>query len=270
MTTFTERVFRSIGRHFVTLSCVASPPGSHYESLHVYSGFLIEVSGLWLYVTAGHVLREIESALDAGYKLSVWRLDDQTAGNSFEGKAIPIDFDIDRWIVLEDEEIGLDYAALPLDDLYRLGFEAGNASPFGKRSWGDHVARADHWVVVGLPNETVDYDGESTIQGRVVVALLEPTEPPRMAGARKENKFYARLKDGYEEYVTNIQGMSGGPIVALTNANNEWRYAVIGVQSGWYSSIRTISACPISSFGSALEALVDETIELTGKGIHAP
>ena len=265
MANFTERVFKSIGRHFVTLSCVASPPGSDDEKLHVYSGFLIEVSGLWLYVTAGHVLREIQEAITAEYKLSVWRLDDQTAGDQFGGVAIPIDFNLDRWIIVEDEDIGLDYAAMFLDDFYRRGFEAGNALPIGKDVWSDYVTEVDYWVVVGLPAETVDYDGDTIIRGRVVLVPLEPAEPPEMAGEAQNNKFYAKLADGYEDYVTNIKGMSGGPIVALKKCGQEWRYSVIGVQSGWYSNIRTISACPISSFGNEVETLVAEALELTDK-----
>ena len=103
-----ERFMRSVGRHFVTLSCVQTVPNTSGEKILVFSGFLADVGGVWFYVTAGHILRRIQSALSAGTKFDVWRLGDQTAGNRFNNTAIPFAFDIDRWGVIENDEIGLD------------------------------------------------------------------------------------------------------------------------------------------------------------------
>jgi hypothetical protein len=136
MSNLGQRVARSVGRHFVTLSCVQLPPGDVPERVLVFSGFLMEVGGVWFYVTAGHVLRGIESAVRQGYTFDVWRLDDQTAGNSFGGAAIPFHFDPAQWLVVRDECAGIDYAATPLDALYRRQLEAGGAIPLGSSVWG--------------------------------------------------------------------------------------------------------------------------------------
>ena len=47
---------RNAGRHFVSLSCVQQRPDGD-ESVIVFSGFIAEIQGEWVYVTAGHILR---------------------------------------------------------------------------------------------------------------------------------------------------------------------------------------------------------------------
>lgn len=254
-TSLTQRFFRTVGRHFVTLSCVQRLPGETEEKIFVFSGFLIETGDAWFYVTAGHILRSVRAAIVAGATFDVWRLDDQTAGNRYKGIAVPYAFDLDRWLVIEDEEFGLDYAAVPLETMYCLQLQAGNAVPIAKDAWGDHVTEHDQWALVGVPSESVGYDQRTIITGRVVVIPLEEAEEPEGAGRKAENQFYARLKDMGN--VKDIDGMSGGPVFALKKVDTEWKYTVIGVQSGWYPSAQIIAACPISSFGVAIAEAVE-------------
>ncbi len=88
-----------------------------------------------------------------------------------------------------------------------------------------------------------------------MVIPLEEAEEPEGAGRKAENQFYARLKDMGN--VKDIDGMSGGPVFALKKVDTEWKYTVIGVQSGWYPSAQIIAACPISSFGVAIAEAVE-------------
>jgi hypothetical protein len=257
---------KSVGRHLVTLSCVQRAPGSSVEKAFVFSGFLIEAGGLWFYVTAGHILRDIRIALAQGATFDIWRLGDQTAGNAFQDTAIPFDFNIDHWSVIEDEALGMDYAATVLDGLYCRQLEAGGASPISKGAWSDYVTEHDSWALVGIPSESVSYDGESLIRARVVVAPLEPTDAPSQAGLKATNQFFARLKDDTAGILKDVDGMSGGPVFALKKFEGKWRYSVIGVQSGWYKQLRVIAACPITSFALALENIVLESRALIKKG----
>lgn len=255
MSSLSERFFKTVGRHFVTLSCVQRQPGKDEEKVHVFSGFLVKASGVWFYVTAGHILRDIRESLAVGGEFDIWRLDDQTAGNRFKGAAIPYVFDINRWLVIEDEEIGLDYAAVPLDTFYCRQLKAGGAIPIGKEAWGDHVTEHDQWALVGIPSETVAYYQENIITAGIVVMPLEHAEEPTKAGRKAENQFYARLTDLGN--VKDMDGMSGGPVFALKEVEGKWKYKVIGVQSSWYRNARTIAACPFASLGAVLEELVE-------------
>ena len=253
-----ERFMKTVGRHFVTLSCVQTLPGAATEKILVFSGFLAEVTGVWFYVTAGHILRDIRAALSAGAKFDIWRLGDQTADNPFIDTAIPYAFDVERWLVIEDEENGLDYAAIVLEDIYVKLLKAGGAIAIDKTAWGDHITEHDHWALAGIPSETVSYDGKTIITARVAVAPIEQTDEPAIAGPKAQNQFYGRLKGDSTGVVKDIDGMSGGPIFALKYVQNIWKYTVIGVQSSWYPNSRIVAACPFSSLGLALEQLISD------------
>ncbi|WCM78271.1 hypothetical protein M5C94_22660 [Acidovorax sp. GBBC 712] len=69
----------------------------------IFSGFLAEVAETWVYVTAGHILRDIRKAIDAGLSFDIWRLGDQTAGHDFKDTGVPFQFELDEWLVIEDE-----------------------------------------------------------------------------------------------------------------------------------------------------------------------
>ena len=251
-----ERFLRTAGRHFVTMSCMQTLPKSSAEHVAFFSGFVIAVDEVWFYVTAGHVPRSIQSAMAAGTKFDIWRLGDQTARGPFKDTGIPFDYVADQWVVVEDDAVGLDYAALPLRDLYRQALELGGVLPIRKDAWGDHVTEYDQWVLVGVPAETVTHDGKSHITAKVVSVALKETEAPDGAGAKADNQFYGRLIEGSETVVKNVEGMSGGPIFATKKIGETIKYKVIGVQSAWYRPSRTIAACPFSSFGLSLENAV--------------
>jgi hypothetical protein len=254
---FNERFMHSVGRHFVTLSCVQFL-AENKERVLVFSGFLVEAGGVWFYITAGHILRDLRDAIGKGAKFDVWRLGDQTAPRKerFKDSGIPYDFDINRWLVLADDSVGLDYAAVPLRMLDCKQLAAGDAEPISRIAWGDYVTEHDQWALVGVPSETVSYDGKTLITARAVVAPLVQVDPP-IQDAKVQNRFFGQLKDDSERVVKDIDGMSGGPIFALKKIEGTWKYHVIGVQSAWYPRLRIIAACPFSSLGFELEKVVE-------------
>lgn len=270
MSDLTRRVARTVGKHFVTLSCVRHPPDDSPEKVFVFSGFVVDVMGEWFYVTAGHILRDIRTALSSGCSFDVWRLDDQTAGNRFNGMAVPYEFDVDRWLVLRDDVTGLDYAAVHLDAFYRRQLEAGEVTAIANDAWSDHATEHDYWVLVGIPSESVDYDGKTIITARVVVSPLTPTKEPISAGDKALNQFYAKPIEGSERFFNDPDGMSGGPVFALKKQEEQWLYGVIGVQSAWYPTSKTLAICPFSSFGSALEEIVAEARAIQNQSEEVP
>lgn len=261
----TQRVVQTVGKHFVTLSCIQYPSGNLPEKELVFSGFIVDVLGEWFYVTSGHILRDIHTAINSNSSFDRWRLDDQTAGNRFNGKAIPYDFVKEDWLVIEDKESGLDYAAVHLRPLYRLQLEAGGVTAISRNTWSDHVTEADHWILLGIPSESVEYDGETLIKGRVVMSPLVHADEPALAGEKAKNQFYAKPADSSEKFFEDADGMSGGPVFALKKVNEQWLYGAIGIQSGWYKESRTLTICPFSSFGIALEEVVAEARVIQAK-----
>lgn len=265
MIDLTERAFKSVARHFVSLSCMQHVPRLGELKTLVFSGFLIDVEGVWVYVTAGHIIRDIRRALDAGYTFDRWRFDDQSAGNSFNGMAVPMHFDIDRWLVIENAETGLDYAATLVDGLIREALDRGGALPLGKAAWGNQLTPRDHLALVGVPSETVSYDGGARISARLMFVPLEPADEPEAAGQKVHNQFYARLKADPSNCLGDVDGMSGGPVFAFRtdNEHGHCKYHVVGIQSAWYPSARTIAACPFSSFALELEKVIREALAVS-------
>lgn len=270
MTDLTRSFAQMVGRHFVTLSCVQYLPADAGEKILVFSGFVVDVSGEWFYVTAGHILRDIRTAISSGSSFDVWRLDDQTAGNRFNGMAVPYEFDVEEWLVLRDEITGLDYAGVHLSNFYRRQLEAGEVTAIARNAWSDHATKHDYWVLVGIPSETVAYDGKTIITARVVVSPLTPAEEPVFAGEKAQNQFYAKPADGSEYFFSDPDGMSGGPVFALKKQREQWVYGVIGVQSAWYPTSKTLAVCPFSSFGFALEEVVAEVRAIQSQSGEVP
>lgn len=271
MSGLSERFRKTMGPHFVTLSCEQYPAEGE-SKIHVFSGFMVEIAGEWFYLTAGHILRTIRRAIDAGSVFDVWRLGDQTAGHKFQDTAVPYAFDVDHWCVLEDESLGLDYAAVHIGGLYRRQLEVGGVVPLGPDSWGDYRAPHDHWALLGVPSESVAYDGKTIITARIVVAPLVETDAPLLAERKAENQFYAKLATDSEGVVNDLDGMSGGPVAMLKYVDERWMYSIIGVQSSWYKGLRTIAACPIRSFTEALRPVVEDALKLAAAaegGSHA-
>jgi len=254
-----QQFFNAVGRHFVTLSCVQILPDNTKKIL-LFSGFIVDIRGNWFYVTAGHILKLVQLSLANGGKFDIWRLGDQTAGNKFSDTAIPFDFNIEKWVVIEEEADGLDYAAIPLDEMYCRLLNAGGVVPLGNDAWGDHLMEHDQWILVGVPSQSVAYDGKNIIVARPAMIPLKEAEAHELAGSKSKNQFYGHLHQDSQSIVENIDGMSGGPIFAIKWNGEKLHYVVIGIQSAWYSQDRIIAACPFSSLGHALEELVDSVL----------
>jgi hypothetical protein len=181
---FTKRVTQTLGKHFITLSCHQHLPKTSHSNTLVFSGFVVYILGEWFYVTAGHVIHDIRKAIAAGTSFDIWRLGDQTAGNDFRGVAIPYDFDESKWFAIDNRESGLDYAIVHLQNIYRKQLEAGGVKAIAKGAWSDHATQSDKWAMLGVPSESVAYDGVTAINARVVLVPLVSSGAPPTAGVR--------------------------------------------------------------------------------------
>ncbi len=267
----TRLLYESAGRHFVTLSCVQHLPNDGGSKALIFSGFLVEVENLWLYVTAGHILDDVKTALASGSEFDRWRLDDSTAGNPFHGFAVPLDFVIDDWLVIRDSELGIDYAALPLLNLYRQLLAAGGAQALGPDTWGTYLDEHLAWALIGIPSESVNFDGVTRLTARVVTVPLEASATPPEAGSKAENQFYATFVASPDGFIQDMDGMSGGPVFSLHERDaDSWIYRVIGVQSAWYKSQKVLAICPFDSFGEAIAEVINEARRLSEHQISGP
>ena len=87
--------------------------------------FVLELDSSWVLIAAGHVAKEIAKDIASDATLSWRRLVDVFAGKSLP--SIPIAFEPSEWAALEED--GTDYAALPLNRLYRAALHAADVMP---------------------------------------------------------------------------------------------------------------------------------------------
>lgn len=255
MDPFSIAAFQSFRKHFVTMSCVQRRTGNATEIARVFSGFVIDIEGHWFYATAGHIVSDIRRAIECGSEFTTWRLGDQLGQSKAGTRAIPFEFELDRWRVLYNKRLGFDYAALPLDFLYRLGLEEGGVEAIKRSAWGWPQQPHKRWFVVGVPSETVKFDGDTELRAQMVMLPMDQVEAPVAAEGMERRWFYAKLTEASEDFARDVDGMSGGPIFSvMQDDDGDFHYRVIGVQSAWYRSRRIVAFAPIAAYANALAA----------------
>ncbi|HUT58421.1 MAG TPA: hypothetical protein VNA25_11305 [Phycisphaerae bacterium] len=227
------------------------------------SAFVISVCDIWFLVTAGHILRDLDDRIRAGRRIVNSRLID---GFTSEESFPPIPFtlgDTPQWYVYDD---GLDYALIPLRPSFVHQLKAGGVSALGEDAWIDVPDSVDGYFLLGFPSQaadiTVTSDGE---RRNVNVGLGTPLLPIRHVDDLPEGlkcsaeRFYARVPVttgnvvGKTVTLTDIDGMSGGPIFAVKHSGESgFRYWVVAVQSGWVKESRVLAACPIQPLVDAI------------------
>ena len=258
-----EQVLKGVGKHFVSLSCIQRDANSREVAVLVFSGFVIRVSGVWIFVSAGHILETIRSVTEAGHSFDVWRLGDQTGNRRFGDSTIPFDFDIGDWLVLDDDSRGLDYAAVVLRPLFQEALAEGGIVPLSESTWGNPWSDDyERRFAVGIPEESVRRSGESTIKCGFAIAPMRRAELPPDGFVKRENQFYSKLDDDPSAVIKDLKGMSGSPVFSCKIENGQLYYRLLGVQSAWYRSLRIVAACSIASFGMAVKQALDDVSAL--------
>ena len=220
------------------------------------STFVISVRDVWFLITAGHVLRDVERRLKDGRQIVKARLVDGFATNETLPPIVFPFSDTPEWHVFSG---GLDYALFPLRPLYALQLMEGGVVPLNEESWTDAPEEPDAYYLLGFPDQATDVSVNSRSDGGVVnvstgtplLPVVRVTDPPDTMKLAAE-RFYAKVPvvagsgDGRDTSLTDISGMSGGPVFAVAHEGKETlRYWVVAVQSSWLEDSRVLAACPI-------------------------
>ena len=227
------------GKHFFVMTFKATKPDGS-TLLCTRSWFAVEAAGLWLAVTAGHVVRGLREDVERGVVLSHFELDDQMAGRSFTPSGVPIFFDPHKCLAIQ--EAWGDYAAWVLDPLSVACLKRGGIVPMSDIAWGGGaLAEYENLLLVGVPKETYLQLSLTRHEISPTIIPLRLDEDALPEESRHPNLHSAWLVQQSEidgASVRDIDGMSGGPIFGLQIVDGEQRYFLVGVQSGWYESRR--------------------------------
>jgi hypothetical protein len=247
-----QEAFRNFGRYLVGLSwrdTQPQPPRAFFVS-----GFITEFGGNWYWVTAGHIVRDIETVLSRG-QADNFRLID-TFGHAVDHNPIPFDFPNAWKTICYDEEEGLDFAAVGLGHMERQALERNGVRPVTEGEWraADHLQYADY-VMLGLPTDCVRrITTADAIFGRADPSLIHATQlsPIPQHFVTPSPRLVASINKEWAD--GSIDGMSGGPVFGIDATTGEAN--VVAVQSHWREDERIIAACPISVFAPLIERAI--------------
>ena len=254
------------GRHFVALT-YRLRTDSEVHNLYT-SCFVVELSGHWFLLTAGHWLKHEETGLErqlaAGYRIDKIALADAFAGHS--GSPLPFSFGFADWLAIYEDADGFDFAALRIHPFHRRGLESAGVSAIELQAMGPAEFQDDSQLaLVGVPFESFKNAGADTAMKLVLVPLTAyvgdalPTKGGSILAQMPVNPADPTHR------VDDVVGMSGGPIFRIaTKAGTQKKYWLVGIQSGWYANSRVVRFCPVDAFVAALDELVEERAGAAG------
>jgi hypothetical protein len=250
------------GRHLVSLSLsfavVAAAGGKTSPILKSFSGTLIFIKNKLFYLTAGHIIREIDQRLDSGeviiekaYLTDVFGLERKT------DQSIPFNY-VDAPRMYNDAN-GLDFGLIGLRRYYQDLLASNGILPVEERSWRNVPSTGfDSYMMLGLPEELMAYDYSESPKLFLSPALIrieKEEEPPNELAENSIDRFYGRITGDIP--LTSISGMSGGPIFGI-KVGPPARYWIVAIQSSWLPTTKHIAACPIKTIATLVDEWIDE------------
>lgn len=263
-----EEVFLRLnaGKHFVALTYRLRRDTERHHA-HV-SCFVVEVADVWFLITAGHWIKGangLEAAMAAGYTLEKLQLVDAFAGQTTQ--PLPITFEISEWVAMYEDDKGVDFAALPLNPIFRKGLESGGVTAIEMQAMGPAQFHDDSQLVLaGVPTESLKLAGGEGTMKFMLVPLTAYTGHDLEAKGESVLAKMAANPEAEEHRLEDAAGMSGCPVFRIINkANHKKKYWLVGIQSGWYSYSRVVRFCPVDQFTSALEDGTREFVRSHGR-----
>lgn len=212
------------------------------------SGFLVHTKGLLIWMTAGHVLKELEKLLQSNEVNGIKaRWIDNCPKK--EAQFIPCDYQSLRRTPIEVE--GYDFGIVLLSRFYADPIlKVKENVPLTESHWRlDDGFEAEGYYLVGLPQEFTELKQISDDSERYefrssgTVVSIPLTKEDRTIHqseddfGKHEYNFYGRvfpIKNDDGNFLTDISGMSGGPIFGIRNIDeNKFEYRIIALQSCW-------------------------------------
>lgn len=252
-----SRGVRFFQRHVVPIQFAFTPSSGGKPHYALITSFLVSVRGVWLLLTAGHCIDDVQENLDRGCSLTCWLVDCAGAGAKHR-EMLPFDWKgAEPARLFKDSNIDIGVVWVP--ELIRAALAANKVEPFTEEAWDhDPPSPVEAYLMMGIPAELAK--PASPISSLTPVALLvvpADSQPPEM-----DNELPGRWY-GHVDVVpglSDITGMSGGPILAVARGSDgSQRYWLFAMQSAWHRQSRAIAAWPTRSALQALAELIEDS-----------
>jgi|GEM_PF-1014122 len=219
------------------------------------TGFLLSVDGTWFVITAGHVLAQIEQSIASPRRLVKANIRDAChIDGNVEHVVFPLS-DVPR-LRVDRSHAGVDYGAILVPPHYARLIDRVGSGPVTEDGVASPEDEFHIMALLGFPRETqqVKIRREGTTMhfhtdfGTPLLPVLRTDTPPQLL-IKESTRVYGQILSmesvSRGVRLSDIDGMSGGPLFGLTLEDDGVRYRLIGVQSGWDGRTKTIAACPI-------------------------
>ncbi|HLN28158.1 MAG TPA: hypothetical protein VK395_10480 [Gemmataceae bacterium] len=269
-----------MSRHLVGLSGTYFPLDQEEkafrtkEQVFCFPGFVLALNGHWHYVTAGHNLLDV---LEDYVKKGWIKLTGNFAFLDYFGPDAKVKektvFDYDRAnkLRIDQKDLGIDFALIPLDDYYKLHLEANGVIPFERKHWiGTNQIEFSFYAMLGFPEDLME-PCSRVVQNREQVGL-------DVCATLVLIKRLERAPDGIDapggdwligevSAPISMKGMSGGPVFGFRQRDNgRWEYRLVAVQSRWFKDHRVIYASAISPVMHAIGGAIQKWLEEEASG----
>jgi hypothetical protein len=149
-----------------------------------------------------------------------------------------------------------DFGLIILNDLTRRNLEANKIVPLTEEVWDLSPDKPEAFMLIGIPSELARPSSPVTSLVSVILPIDQAVERRAELRETLTDRWYGRVRLP-EQGVSDIDGMSGGPIFSLQRGpNGETQYWLHAVQSAWHRPSRAVAACPTRCMGQLIDAAI--------------
>lgn len=259
------RMLEFFCRHLVSL-CVSYEHQNTASSRReprfaAYGGTILCIRGIVCFLTAGHIVRELEEVIQAG-NLIIHRavLADTFGWKRVSGHPIPLDLVSAPRFFVDDDKEGLDFGLIALNSNHVRLLAANGIVPIFEENWiSQSKASYDAYLMLGVPKEfTSEYlsqSGMATVTP-TMFRVRKLSQPPEDTKPTRYSRFVGQIDAGLP--LASLHGMSGGPIFGINLGT--FRYWVVALQSSYRPNLGVVFGCPIPVLASLVTEWLDRLL----------
>jgi hypothetical protein len=195
----------------------------------ILTAFVLSIEDQWLLLTAGHVITDVKKIRAAGWEIEQCKLIDCMGTGAKDKNLVPFDYDGSSPTALCEDPC-YDYGVMFIRDNTRALLEANGVVALTERSWEEvpDPSEIEEYKVLGIPEQLAEPTTERAFFHSTLHRVEPLSERPEGFAATDAPMFYGRIKLG--EVMTEVGGMSGGPIFAFATVDNRVRYWLHAMQ----------------------------------------